>query len=124
MAWNINRTPCGYKNKLPLCLNSQYNILDSFRKRKMIMRMKVKKNKLIFTKFGRIVFDVCRGTHNELPLVELAMHLKKCHLQDLIFQRIVLLHLEFIIQFIESSCTRLILPNIDNILYKKLLDLQ
>ena len=46
------------------------------------------------------------------------MHLPPCHLLELTFLNLVLTHLEFITQLIDTSCPILIISNIDPLLYK------
>ena len=84
------------------------------------MRMKFDRNKGICPDFGRNVLDVFRYDHDDLPLFDLSTNLLPCQLRELPCLRLVLIHLEFIIRFIESACTSLLLTNLDPILYKKL----
>ena len=60
----------------------------------------------------------CRYDHDGLPLVDLPMQLPPCHIQEPHFLNLVLIHLEFITQFIDTSCPILILPNIGPLIYK------
>ena len=100
------------------CLNSWRNILDPVRKIKAVMRMKVDSNKGICPYFGRNFLDEYGYDHDELPLVDPSMNLPPCQLQELPCLSLVLLRLEFIIRLIESTCTSLLLTNLDPLLYK------
>ena len=101
-------------------LNNCQNILDPDRKIQAVIRMKVDSNKGICPDFGRNVLDGCRDDNDELALVDPSMHLKPCQLQELPCFSLVLLHLEFIIRLIESTCTRFLLTNLDTLLCKKI----
>ena len=98
-------------------LNSWHNIIDPDRKRKAVMRMKVYINKGICSKFVRNVLYGCRDDHDDLPLVDQSIKLPPWKLQKMPCLRLVLLCLEFIIYLIESTCTSLILINLDTLLW-------
>ena len=78
--------------------------------------MKVDRNKGICTDLGRNVLDDCRDYRDDLQLGDPATNLSLCHLQELIYNSIVLLRLEFIVHLIESACPSLLLPNLNTIL--------
>ena len=79
-------------------------------------RMKIDRNKVTSPEFGRSILDVCRDNYDGMPLVDLAMKLLPCNLQELPYLRIVLIHLDFIARLIVSDCTSLLLPNLDHLL--------
>ena len=58
----------------------------------------------------------CRDDHDELPLVYQAMNLPLCHILVLLCHNFVLIRLVFIIFFMESACSVLLLTIIDNLL--------
>ena len=99
-------------------LNSWLNLLDTSRKRQMVTRIKVERNKGICPEFGRNVLGGCRDNHDELPLVDPAMNLPLCQLQELTCLNLFLLRLEVVIRLIETACTSLLLPNLGPLLYK------
>ena len=61
------------------------------------MRMKVDSNEVICTEFDRNILDGCRDDYYDLTLVNTAMNLLSCKLQELPCLSLVLLFLEFII---------------------------
>ena len=63
--------------------------------------------------------DVCIYDHDEIALVDLDINLPPHYLQDLTCLRLVLIHLKFIMRLVESTCTILLLPNLDRLLCKK-----
>ena len=80
--------------------------------------MKVDRNKVICTDFGRIVLGVCRDDCDELPLVDPDIYLLPRHIQDIPCHKIVLPLLEFIMQLIKKTCHIILLNNLDTILCK------
>ena len=82
------------------------------------MKMNTARNKLACTKTNRNVLDRCRDDRNCLTLVDLSMHPLLRQFQEMHFINLVLIHLEFITQLIDTSVSILILPNINHLLYK------
>ena len=99
-------------------INRRCNLIDPVSKRTIMTRTKIDNNKGIFPYFGRNFWDDCGHDHDELPLVDLAMHLPPRHLQDITCQKCVLICLEFILCLIEIAFPRPLLPNLDPLLYK------
>ena len=97
-------------------LNSWWNILNLFRKSHAVMRMKVNFDKGSCPNVSRNCLDGCRDDHNELPLVYPSMNIPPCQLQELPYLILVLILLEFIIGFIESACSSLLIPIPDTLL--------
>ena len=75
-------------------------LLDPYRKRKLVMRMKVESNKGICLDFFRNFLGDCIDGHDDLTLVDPSMNLLTCQLQELPCFRLVLCCLEFIIHLI------------------------
>ena len=99
-------------------LDSWRNILDPVSQRQMVMRMKVESNKGISPDFVRNVLNDCKDDCDYISLGYLDMNLPPRHLQDLPCLSLILIFLEFIIRFIEISCPRILLHNLDTLLYK------
>ena len=74
-------------------LNSWRNLLDPFRKRQAVMRMKFDSNKGICPDFGRNVSGGFRDDHDELPLVDIHMNIPPFQLQEMPCLSLVLLRL-------------------------------
>ena len=64
-------------------LNSWHNLLDSLSKTKMMINIKVDRNKVVCPDFVRNVLDGCRDNHYDLSLVDMSTNLLLLNIQDL-----------------------------------------
>ena len=78
--------------------------------------MKVERKKIIYPDFGRNVLDIYRDNNDYLILVDPDTNLPLCHILFLPCHNFVLIRLVFIIFFMESAFSVLLLTILDTLL--------
>ena len=78
--------------------------------------MKVDRNKEIYPDSGRNDLNGCTDDNDDIPLVDMAINLPPCQIQDLPYHNSVLLQVEFIMLLIGIVYASLLLPKVDHLL--------